>query len=340
MRPAIPDPRLNTAECVIKGHDLKIMDTGRRELIYAMLFCSFMSVMLLGPLLADYILRFLKLYDETTTSFCFREEKPIVHAADLIVAFVLLVDIPIICYYFYESWKAELPMIFMIIFIVIIIVEGPVIVLIIKLIKYKRSEQGTNQNPAGGSRVKAPPRCLYYYIGVNLVLYHFLWLLIGTMITPTWGSTIFLAILLYFIVLFLTVFYFVKHEDCVPRLLSGASFVGFFFTVVVPILAGNSFYGRETAADILKVVLFYTITGLIPKTLKFLAPPTSNNGEPENPVSALGPTTSEGKTPVPNPQTTKNPPFAEKADNGVELLEIKRQEDERGLLLKNPSGST
>ena len=181
------------------------------------------------------------------------------------------------------------------------------------------------------------------------------------------GLTIFLVILLYFIILFLDAFYFVKYAGCVDRLFSGASFVGFCFAAVVPILAGNSFYGRETAADILKVVLFYIITGLIPKTLKFHTSLISNKGEPQNPVSASGPTTSKGitpvrnsqttknpspstisssarpttskgKTPVRNSQTTKNPPFAEKADNGVELQEIERQEDERGRLLTNSSG--
>ena len=65
---------------------------------------------------------------------------------------MLLVDIPIICHCFEKSSKAGLAMIFMIIFIVIIIVEGPVIVLIIKLIKYKRGESGINQEVEGDNR--------------------------------------------------------------------------------------------------------------------------------------------------------------------------------------------
>ena len=120
VSPAIPDPRLNTAECVIKGHDPKILDTGRSGLIYSMLFSSFVSVMLLGPLLANFILRYLKKCAEETISLCFRKETPKVLAADSTVGVMLLIEIPIIIYSLAKSCKTELPMIFIIIFIIII----------------------------------------------------------------------------------------------------------------------------------------------------------------------------------------------------------------------------
>ena len=217
MNPAKPDPRLNTAECVINGHDQKILDTGRSILIYPMLFCSFIFVVLLGPFLAYVILEALKSYDEQTTSFCFRKEKPAVHAADLTVLFMLLIEIPIIIYSLAESCKTGLPMIFIMIFIAIFIVEGPVIVSILKWKKYNRGESAINQVMEGGSsdnqgtegrnqdtikRIKGVFRSSIYYIWVNLLLYHCSWLIIGIMITPTWGLTVFLIILVFIIVFF------------------------------------------------------------------------------------------------------------------------------------------
>ena len=145
MSPAKPDPRLNTAECIIKDYDPRKLDTGHSNLIYSMLFCSF------GPLLAHFILEFLKNYPENTNSFCFWKEKPIVHAADSTVFVMLLIEIPFIIYTFAKSYKTELPMIFIIVFIGIITTEGPVIVLILKWKKYSRGKPGINQDTKGDS---------------------------------------------------------------------------------------------------------------------------------------------------------------------------------------------
>ena len=60
MSPGIRDPRLNTAECVIEGHDPDITATGRSPYIRAILWCSFMFAVPAGPYLAFVILDVLK----------------------------------------------------------------------------------------------------------------------------------------------------------------------------------------------------------------------------------------------------------------------------------------
>ena len=276
MKPAIPDPRLNTAECVIKDHDPKILDTGRSGFIYSMLFCSFISVILLGPLLASFILEVLKNYDEETSRFCFWGKKPVVCAADLTVVVVLLIEIAIIPYSFDKSYNTGLP----VIFILIITAERPIFVSILKLIKCIRSYCG-NQGGNGGNlglhggvvdtktRIIAFLRSSFYYIWVNLVLYHFSWLLIGIMITPAWGLTVFLVILVFIIVLFFALWHLFKQASPQACIFCGFCFFGFCCAAAVPLLAGHSFYGRDTADEIIKVVLLYIITGLVPKILKF-----------------------------------------------------------------------
>ena len=316
MSPAIPDPRLNTAECVIKDHDPKILDTGRSGLIYSMLFCSFISVMLLGPLLTYFILEYLKSSPGETSRFCCWEEKPVVYAANLTVVVMLLIEIVIIIYSFIKSYNIGLPMIF----ILIITAEGPAIVSILKLKKYIRGNSG-NQGGNGGNlgphgrvkdtmkRIIAFFRSSIYYIWVNLVLYHFFWLLIGIMITPTWGLTVFLVILVFIIVFFSALWHLFKQANFQAYIFSGFCFFGCCCAAVVPLLAGNSFYGRETADDIIKVVLLYIITYLVPKMLKFNESQTS------------GPTTNGDKPPVPN------------AENRFELQQSgMREGEQRGLL--------
>ena len=107
--------------------------------------------MLLGPLLAHFILEFLKNYPKKTSSFCFWKEKPIVHAADSTVFVMLLVEIPFIIYTFAKSCKTELSMIFIIVFIGIITTEGPVIVFILKWKKYNQGKPGIDQDIKGDS---------------------------------------------------------------------------------------------------------------------------------------------------------------------------------------------
>ena len=57
VRPEIRDPRLNTAECVIEGHETDIMATGpRSSYIRAILWCAFIFSFWAGPYLAEIIL--------------------------------------------------------------------------------------------------------------------------------------------------------------------------------------------------------------------------------------------------------------------------------------------
>ena len=168
-------------------------------------------------------------------------------------------------------------MMFIMIFIAIFIVEGPVIVSILEWKKYNRGESAINQVMEGGSsdnqeteggssinqgdnegiqgtegrnqdtikRIKGVFRSSIYYIWVNLLLYHFSWLIIGIMITPTWGLTVFLIILVFIIVFFIAVYHFVKYASLHAFIFSGFSFIGFFCATAVPLLAGQLFYGRE-----------------------------------------------------------------------------------------------
>jgi len=52
VSPGVRDPRLNTAECVIEGHDPDITATGRSPYIKALLWCSFLFTVPAGPYLA------------------------------------------------------------------------------------------------------------------------------------------------------------------------------------------------------------------------------------------------------------------------------------------------
>ena len=56
VSPEIRDPSLNTAECVIQGHQPSFETTGRSVHIRAMLWLSMLFVIVSGPLLAKVLL--------------------------------------------------------------------------------------------------------------------------------------------------------------------------------------------------------------------------------------------------------------------------------------------
>ena len=74
MSPAIRDPSLNTAECVIKGHDPIFEAKGRSSYIRAVLWLSLIFVIVSGPLLAKYV-RDLEELSNNTITIQLQEEK-------------------------------------------------------------------------------------------------------------------------------------------------------------------------------------------------------------------------------------------------------------------------
>ena len=102
------------------------------------------------------------------------------------------------------------------------------------------------------------------FLWANLTMYYFCWLVIGIMINPLWGITVLLVIS---VVVAVTVFlvFIVLHSDCDPMNLVLCIFGGFstVFLVTLVILAGQSFFIRETANEVVKAALLYLTTALI-----------------------------------------------------------------------------
>ena len=96
----------------------------------------------------------------------------------------------------------------------------------------------------------------------SLVSYHFSWVAVGIMVNPAWGVSILLILSFFFITLFFVINETTHSDDsCLSTFCAYTpGFLGLcVFVVVPPLLVGQSFYGRETADDILKVVLLPVI---------------------------------------------------------------------------------
>ena len=188
VRPEIRDPRLNTAECVIEGHETDIMATGpRSSYIRAILWCAFIFSFWAGPYLAEIILGVIEQRSQSPQSAMELREsqaltspgpgenisEPLIRAIVCVCCLSLCVEIIILGFIFKFSVSGNAP-IDVYIYIGILILEG----VILTCLKKKKK--------CPSNRVFILTFCLIF------TSHHFCWLVIGIMINPVWGLTVLL----------------------------------------------------------------------------------------------------------------------------------------------------
>ena len=289
ISPGIQDPRLNTAECVIQGHQPNIDATGVNSYIKAILYCSFVSVILIGPILGFFSLNVLENYStEKVNCFkcnikgcskrqgygapaqepinehinilcvaCYKVEDPFVRSAEYTCFLLSLTDILItlivVREVLFDHTEIYIP-----ILLITCICEGVVIclvqccaVLCCNFCKY--------------SKEASLYRRFVFMTGANIIAYHLIWLIVGIMVNPTWGLTVLAVACFVIVALFCTIYAIcnAKESFCHTFCISIAIFVGLCLVVSLAVLAGQSFYGRETTGEMLKTALLYVVGGLI-----------------------------------------------------------------------------
>ena len=173
MISTIRDPSVNTAECVIQGHEPGFATTGRSHYIRAMLWLSMFFVLCSGPLLAKYVrdLEELKRTDNyekknTVEALCFCFYLLSVPSSVLIIAALVLSFV----------WWSTF--------------DIPVILIVIMLFSLMESLCIVNWCIYGTSKCS----CILKICGGHVISYICLWLIIGIRVNPTWGLTIALLV--------------------------------------------------------------------------------------------------------------------------------------------------
>ena len=274
--PRLQDPQLNTVECVIEGHEPDISATGRSAYIRAILWLSCLFTVLFGPLLALATLSILQDLKKATSNSDPSTDAMInittadtgangdIHKMDCVAMYkalksssylFLLVEFALI--FALVSFGSGGPWDIYVI-IVLIPVEGLLMGVFIK----RGSFSALKFLPTGKQRCcdkcKLSFLQLVIFLCANWTAYHFCWLMIGVMINPLWG-----VILLLFICVSVAAFIFAaylyrytcpKGFSCFAFVLCAAFVLSVWSLFVVVGLAGQSFYGRETADDIVILV--------------------------------------------------------------------------------------
>jgi len=271
MSPGIRNPELNTAECVTQGHEPNIDNPGVSHYIRPILWCSFVSVMLLGPIIARFVLSFLGNGNG---------EGPLIFSATIIFIVFLVSDFGLIIFLIINPGLKNIPLEISIP-VVCIVLEG----IVLYLIQYCRFKCGICSEPK--------KRSCIFLLCINLLSYHLCWLIVGIMINPAWGLTVlFIACFVVVALLFSGGQICDSQNDSSPiyrflmffSALCGLSLVG-----ALAVLAGQTFYGRETAEDVIKTGLLYivgVISWIFKKEYSNPTSPTQTDQVTNNPSSS------------------------------------------------------
>ena len=261
-----------------EGHNPDIEATGRGDYLRAVLWCSFWCPMMLSQILFFWALDYLKenssgekdcvfcSSNEDTTclfcckfDFCHKKEKPLIRSVTCLCCFLLVIEAVVVCAVVLlpgeNSTKSNCPPEFYAIL--------PVIGLECFVICILQCCVCCEQLKIGSFCSR-----LLLIVCTNLLLYHLCWVAIGIMINPSWGLSVLLIISFSFVSLFYAIYQICDVNECNSVLffqrvsICTAGFFGLCFAVAAPALAGRSFYGRETADDIMKTALL-SVIGLV-----------------------------------------------------------------------------
>ena len=321
VSPAVRDPRLNTAECVIEGHKTNISAVApiRNMFITIILWSSVCFTLVSCYLLANIFENYRKLAEPSNESYrccccyCFntrpttenlgREEKEKFFAQAIctlcsllaVIGFLILLAsfVISICYCSKGELRWDFPVSIGLIF------TGTILVFLWR------------KNVIDGEKCCSAR----FTICGSVTSYLASWLLIGIMINPTWGLTVTL-LLVFFLAAFIFAMYQYliasKYKDQVA--ISCVFFVlAAIFLVLAVVMAGQAYYGRETADEILKPALLSVIGALLywfswKKRLLELAGDSPN---------------------VPNIRS------ANQSNNGIEMNQPQQQQQQHQPLLNN-----
>ena len=251
MLPAIRDPSLNTAECVIKGHDPNFEAKGRSPYIRAVLWLSLIFVIVSGPSLAKYV----RDLEELSNKNSYKKKN----------------TVKAVCFSFY---LLSIPgsLLIIVALVLSIVYRGTDIIAILALIIVVSLGEFTYilhkmcENKVEGAL------CFLKIFGGHAISYIFCWIVTGIRINPTWGLTIALLVISVFASVTYAKYLYLEefpkdsstnHRRQVIAFLIGCCLAVLILFLIV-IFAGHSSSEKEMAVDeVLKTTSLYFITAFI-----------------------------------------------------------------------------
>lgn len=256
--PKIQNPALNTAECVTKGHipDIStVTKLEKRIIIRVMLWSSFGFSFFFGPLLAltSFILHPLTKTDKTQEKKQKWRRVNLAKATKYTIFICVAIELVlfVLVLIFAGISKALWD-----IYIILVVIFFEAILASCLIVRKSWFDFGKETNQC---------EIAFTFIWGNLTAFHVCWLVIGIMINPLWGVTVLLAICIITSAIVFAVYNILFKNRFKFRFMCICFFfvLSVMFLLVVVILSGQAFFGRESANELLKTALLYVITAFI-----------------------------------------------------------------------------
>ena len=251
---------MNFAESVIEGHTPDLKTTGLSYL-RAVLWFSLLCPMFFSPFLYLWVLQLIKNAtkckplsadsNRRRVDYIFpRNEEPLIRSVTIFCGFLLLIEVIFVvarvCTSTEISKRGNMLQDF---FVLLALIPEWIIVCCSTRLCWEDLDISSFLSK------------LLLIMCTSFVNYHLSWVAMGIMVNPAWGVSILLILSFFGITLFFVINETTHANDFRLSTLFAYTpgFLGLCFVVVPPVLVGQSFYGRETADDILKAALLSVI---------------------------------------------------------------------------------
>ena len=267
---------------MIEGHKPDISATGRSAYIRAMLWFSFIFSILFGPFIALVILIIFTAAKGNGNSDNKEKREPKRETLKWNSRLILLVEIGLLTTVFVFSALGDAPLDIYVI---------PAVIFIEGLFCGFFITQDRFSDIKFLSKKKVSGLQITVFLCANLTVYHFCWLVIGVMVNALWGVTVLIFVCIFIascIFAFYNYFRYTPSGQCSwkNRTLCAVFMLSVWSLAFVVILAGQSFFGKETTDDVVKKLTLSVTTAfaswMLSKVLNI-----SNQGVEEIPLSKM-----------------------------------------------------
>lgn len=251
--PSVPDPRLNTAECVISGQEKASHFSGLKYLLPGVCWSSLVISLVMGVFVSQQVLVHLKNWDEGKIA-----------GVMLLCLFIFVAEIPLSVYALIESTAQQ--------DLYVRVFVGFVALVLCRRLFYCISIHCRNRTPRrelqwgftsghGENTSKNILSWVFIYPAAFIACHHVLWILLGVITEPLWGSTVLVGVTSFFSVFYFLVCdlyneYFSDQNSRVlffmALILISGGFFAFVLLLLVLLVVAQGFFGESLISTVVQ----------------------------------------------------------------------------------------
>ena len=271
IRPSVPDPSLNTAECVTPGHGKAPAFPGIKQGLHGLCWCILIIAVVTSTIASQFLMVKLREFCSGNEAVKKAERSkaaalvfllPIVFIGGLVVIVLSLIRDQREFSNFYFTYVFYFLLVFLAVFLRRLIWcfyrnKGSWKAMRRMSLDKGHNSEGTSKNFFS---------CFVAYPALFVVFHHLLWILFGITTEPFWAFPVLVSVIAVLFVLYFVVYQFHKEfgtdvcNNCQAVFLSLLSFLVFVLLIFTLLLVGQAFLSDSLIANVVQGALVIVIT--------------------------------------------------------------------------------